>query len=826
MKNEGVRFAQSPGEFPARVTLGDTSPAWGISRWAGQGLRFVPPDDEGFAVRGGARRLLYKGRRRSHRFTVLGDAAFEYDCILEKEPKSNIVTLFMEGAEGFDFFRQPDCVKNPLLAGSYAVYKKETCVGEGTGKLCHVHRPEILDSRGRRCWGDLFVAGSRLCVVIPEAWLANAAYPVIVDPIIGLSSAGAFGPENIYEGEDEDEEEDSDSLFGKGYIITLNFNMGVNHFTAPHTISGNCAAYLYVDRHPGSYHWSLTEEKVWPVLYSHDPTHDRPGVIKSSDGGYISNDVGRSAGPPRGWRSADVVVDGTIQQGQQFWFGFFFRGVQPRYDFGGRFYRGDEAWPYQSSYAGLRQTFYHYPIEIETDTYTDAQGNEIEYETWSEPSYEIKLSMYLDYVVPSANYARTLAQGATLIETRKTAGNYKRSAAQTARGTAAATRAAGFWRSAVQAVKSAMAVTAPLTLLRKLTQQAGIGAVLERWLSLLRKPTQTAGAGDGTQRVAQAKRAVADTGKPGTALGRKQSFMRSAAQTALGTTEATRAAGFWRSAVQAVKSAMAVTAPLTLLRELAQQAGAGAALGRWLSLLRKATQTAGAGDGTQRVTQVKRAAADIGKAGTAIGRKQSFMRSVAHWGNAAAGFFKQAGYVKRFQEEAGSADDVGVARKLALRLAEAAAALYALQAAGGFGRRIANTAIAGSAAGGMAGFFRALFGVGGSADGAGRFVDRLRVVHDTETAEDAAGHAADYLRGLFVEAGIIAEAGHSGDYWRKQQDTAGSEAVPLRHLFVFVRLVAGAYVRDYIIGRFLKSREELVIKSPVCRELVLESRLH
>jgi hypothetical protein len=48
----------------------------------------------------------------------------------------------------------------------------------------------------------------------------------------------------------------------------------------------------------------------------------------------------------------------------------------------------------------------------------------------------------------------------------------------------------------------------------------------------------------------------------------------------------------------------------------------------------------------------------------------------------------------------------------------------------------------------------------------------------------------------------------------------------LRHLLVFIRLVAGAFIRDYIIGRFLKSREEIVIKSPVCRELALDSRLH
>jgi hypothetical protein len=102
----------------------------------------------------------------------------------------------------------------------------------------------------------------------------------------------------------------------------------------------------------------------------------------------------------------------------------------------------------------------------------------------------------------------------------------------------------------------------------------------------------------------------------------------------------------------------------------------------------------------------------------------------------------------------------------------------------------------------------------------------MRVVQDVGAAGDATGHVADYLRGLFVEAGSLAGTSHKADYHRRQQDTAHSEAVPLRQLFVFIRLLTGAYIRDYIIGRLLKSKEEAVIKSPVCREIVLDSTLH
>jgi hypothetical protein len=102
----------------------------------------------------------------------------------------------------------------------------------------------------------------------------------------------------------------------------------------------------------------------------------------------------------------------------------------------------------------------------------------------------------------------------------------------------------------------------------------------------------------------------------------------------------------------------------------------------------------------------------------------------------------------------------------------------------------------------------------------------MRIIQDMGTVGDDIGRTADYLRGLFVEAGNIAETTRRGEYYRRQQDTAYSEAVPPRHLFIFIRLLTGSYIRNYIIGRFLKSKEEMVIKSPVCREIILESTLH
>jgi hypothetical protein len=249
-----VRFRQSRNDFPLTVSLGDKAPAWGLSRWAGSGLHFLPPDDEGFTMRGDKRRLVYKGRRRSHRFTILGDTAFEYDCILNREPESNVITLLMEGAENFDFFRQPDCIKNPLLAGSYAVYKKETLVGEGTGKLCHIHRPEIIDSRGRRVFGDLSVTGNKLCITIPETWLSEAKYPVVVDPTIGTTTVGSL--EKWYDPLNNDTD---DELNWKP--LWFEISIAVNKFSVAQAINGECLAYVYVN--DGSQY-----DENRPIIYS------------------------------------------------------------------------------------------------------------------------------------------------------------------------------------------------------------------------------------------------------------------------------------------------------------------------------------------------------------------------------------------------------------------------------------------------------------------------------------------------------------------------------------------------------------------------------
>jgi hypothetical protein len=594
--NKAARFLQSPSDFPCVVSLSEKVPVWGLSRWGGPGLRVIPPGDEDFILRGDRKRLLYKGRRCSHRFTILGDTAFEYDCILEKESESSVITLLMEGADRFDFFRQPDFVRDPFLKGSYAVYKKETLIGEGTGKLCHIHRPEIIDSRGRRCWGELSISGDRLCITIPEAWLSEAKYPIIVDPTIGTTTIGSQTHWNNVDNESYDQ-------------LFLEVSLGVNRFLITEPFTGTAAAFVYAyDRD--------YEGRCKPVLYSDNG--NTPLTRKSNSEGLF--DIAVSSAKPAGWRSTAFQCKETVGTGTYIWFGLFCDWFAPRFDYGAKCY-GD---------------------------YWDTKGDGIPdtYPLWrADRYYDFKLSMYFTYT-SAQNYVRTLTQGVTLADSRKQAADYQRGMAMNVRGVTLLGHSSNYCREHIN----------PLN--------------------------------------------ISDT--------------------------VNRFRGFFRSLTEQLRTGDFITCCRDFLRTIAVAVRPRTHEQKSLSTRRDIADHAGAGDSTA--------------------RQRGFIRTLA-----------------------------------------------AAVAAG---------------------------------DHAGKVSALLRAIQEQAAAFGEAGRLGDYIRGLYSEAGSMAGTKHAAQYQRGIIDHADIAAVPLRHLFIFIRLLTGAYIRDYITGRFLKSKEELVIKSPVCREIILDSTLH
>ena len=159
--------------------------------------------------------------------SIDGTEGYEFEVILKEKPVSNKVQ-FSITTKGLKFFYQPSlketwvigqdgaveitdtevkdaegkvicsCPEN--VVGSYAVYhdskqgdySKRAGKNYRAGKAFHIYRPKIIDNNGVEVWGTLNVdtEAGMLTIEIPQEFLDNAAYPVIVDPTFGYTTQG------------------------------------------------------------------------------------------------------------------------------------------------------------------------------------------------------------------------------------------------------------------------------------------------------------------------------------------------------------------------------------------------------------------------------------------------------------------------------------------------------------------------------------------------------------------------------------------------------------------------------------------------------------
>jgi hypothetical protein len=323
---------------------------------------------------------LYKGRNVSHRWTLLGKDNFEYDVILKKPPASNLISLTLEGAELFDFFRQPACKKNPLLSGSYAVYLKDTFIGQGTGKMCHIYRPKIIDASGNSVWGDLRIAGDKLFITIPPDWLASAVYPVVVDPVIGMSTAGAFT--------------EWDPPWCDGEFVPVYFEQlfPVNQYLTTQPMSGTYTAYFYC---VGEQYENT--DNAYPAVYSDLNGVPYQRLTKNESRMNFHTVVNK-------WVSGNITTKNEVSAGSYVWFGaLLLPSWLPAFDYGGKLIKENIYSP------SGPPDFYPYYNYLDADDITD-----------------MRLSMYFQYGTMSENYVRTITQGVTLSDSCFTKSVYRR----------------------------------------------------------------------------------------------------------------------------------------------------------------------------------------------------------------------------------------------------------------------------------------------------------------------------------------------------------------------------------------------------------------
>jgi len=123
----------------------------------------------------------------------------EYEIWFQTPPKPEIL-LDLTVAGGLTFVKQPalseeeihqGCVRPDEIVDSYAVFCGKQNGPYETGKVFHIKRPFLMDSKGKKIWCDQTIADKVWRIRLPEAELANLAYPICLGPEIGYSTQGA-----------------------------------------------------------------------------------------------------------------------------------------------------------------------------------------------------------------------------------------------------------------------------------------------------------------------------------------------------------------------------------------------------------------------------------------------------------------------------------------------------------------------------------------------------------------------------------------------------------------------------------------------------------
>lgn len=156
------------------------------------------------------------GHGTKARFYEKDNDKFEFEIEIESKPTSNVLHFSIE-TKGLDFFYQHELTEDKIkkgyvmpenVIGSYAVYHKNmqgNYIGGNnyrTGKAFHIYRPYATDSNGWEVWCDLNIEDD-MQITIPQHFIDNAVYPIIVDPTFGCNPASpggtrqAIGPNTI-----------------------------------------------------------------------------------------------------------------------------------------------------------------------------------------------------------------------------------------------------------------------------------------------------------------------------------------------------------------------------------------------------------------------------------------------------------------------------------------------------------------------------------------------------------------------------------------------------------------------------------------------------
>lgn len=150
---------------------------------------------------------------------------FEFEFTIPSKPSSNVFDMTIQ-TKGLSFIENPEIddkqaqslvdvyqrayndghdvtiptleeakrlIRPENVVGSYAAYHASQRDGEyKTGKAFHIYRPKATDKDGNSTWCELKidVDNGILRITVPQEFLDEAVYPVLVDPTFGYTTVG------------------------------------------------------------------------------------------------------------------------------------------------------------------------------------------------------------------------------------------------------------------------------------------------------------------------------------------------------------------------------------------------------------------------------------------------------------------------------------------------------------------------------------------------------------------------------------------------------------------------------------------------------------
>jgi hypothetical protein len=345
-----------------------------------------------------------------------------------------------------------------------------------------------------------------MVLTIPEGWLGNAAYPVVVDPVIGSCTIGAYYTYDYISSEEyneylADKANDPNAKLEshkRNFPIEFDETIALNKYKTPLPLNGTYNTYVYIQSIPrqytgGSYRYTY---RMFPILYSN--LNNKPKQLLTYKTTIINQDANLSSPnnfTPR-WIQSNITPYGTIAANTDVWFGYWGEHGDTRFDFGTPLFQAflgsmpfEDMHNYNSFYE-MAPDYDLFDIGIYNDMFFDGQYSYRTPNVYPGARYDMKASMYLG--IPAA-YTRTLIQGVKLADTRKLTAAYKKTLTMNGRNTTALGHWSAYVRKHTATVLGMDVVSKVWGVCRKLIMGVTASATAGYWGAYYRTQKDTAG---------------------------------------------------------------------------------------------------------------------------------------------------------------------------------------------------------------------------------------------------------------------------------------------------------------------------------------------